>query len=388
MRKILYIEANTDGTIGGSYYSLLYLIQGLDKTKYEPHVLFFQDNVLIAEFKKVTPYVYVYDFKPSVSSPVRTFKDFIKWPFHLLYDIFIPQFKIQNILNKIGPDMVHLSNGHAALHEWMLACYLRKVKIVAHDRGTRAASFRTIIFSHLLDAIIAVSDDFKNNSIKQGVKAKRICRVYNGLDINKMTKRAILSNEAWITDNSESPLVGIIGNIDRWKGQLVVLMAIIKVRKKFPGIKCLIVGPVCKGAEEYKAELDEFTAHNNLGKNIVFAGYRNDIPDILQSLDVLIHASIAPEPFGRVILEGMAYAKPIVATNSGGTIEQIVDGETGILVPMSDPDSMANAILFYLTNMERAREMGEKGRQRLIATFSIARMVEETEKVYEEIFSE
>ena len=84
----------------------------------------------------------------------------------------------------------------------------------------------------------------------------------------------------------------------------------------------------------------------------------------------------------------MAYAKPIVATNSGGTIEQIVDGETGILVPMSDPDSMANAILFYLTNMERAREMGEKGRQRLIATFSIARMVEETEKVYEEIFSE
>ena len=56
-KRILYIEANRDGTIGGSYYSLLYLLQGVDKSKYELHVLFCQDNVLIPEFRKVTPHV-------------------------------------------------------------------------------------------------------------------------------------------------------------------------------------------------------------------------------------------------------------------------------------------------------------------------------------------
>jgi glycosyltransferase involved in cell wall biosynthesis len=202
-----------------------------------------------------------------------------------------------------------------------------------------------------------------------------------------MTSRSTLSKEERITDNNKAPLVGIIGNIDRWKGQLVVLQAIMRVRESFPDIKCLIVGPVCKGAEKYKTELDEFMVRNNLGKNIVFTGYRNDISDILQSIDVLIHASVSPEPFGRVILEGMAYAKPIVATNSGGTPEQIIDVETGMLVPMNDPKSMADAVLFYLDDMERAKAIGERGRQRLLEMFSIKRMVEETEKVYQEIFN-
>ena len=72
MKKILYIEANTDGTIGGSYYSLLYLLQGLDKTRYEPHVMFCQENVLIPEFKAITPYVYINNFGPSGNGPAKT----------------------------------------------------------------------------------------------------------------------------------------------------------------------------------------------------------------------------------------------------------------------------------------------------------------------------
>jgi glycosyltransferase involved in cell wall biosynthesis len=391
MKKILYIEANKDGTIGGSYYSLLYLIQGLDKTKYEPHVMFCQDNVLIQEFKKVTPYVYVNDFETSNDPPVKTIKDFIKWPYLLFAYIILKQKSIKKIINKIKPDLVHLNNGYATMHEWMLACYLNKIKIIAHDRGTRyPCNFRTKIFVQFLDAIISVSDSYKNNIIKQNLKVKRVFRVYNGLDVDKIIA-SIDSSEIdrlrrEFNLDGKQPVVGIVGNIDRWKGQLVVLKAIKEVKQIYPDIKCLIVGAVCKGAESYKKELDQYIDDNDLHENIHFTGFRKDINRILSVLDVLIHASIEPEPFSRVILEGMASAKPIIGTNSGGTPEQIIDEETGKLVSMNNPQDMAEAIVFYLSDMKRANKMGEKGKQRLIEMFSINKMVEDIENIYENIF--
>lgn len=392
MKKILYIEANRDGTVGGSYYSLLYLVQGLDKTKYEPHIWFCQDNFLVPEFKKVTPHIYINNFGPSVSSPLEHINDFIKWPYRFFTKIILKQFKLKRIINKIKPDLIHLNNGYAAMHEWMLAGYLHNIKTVAHDRGTRyPCSFQTKLFVRFLDAIISVSDSYKKNVVMQNLKVKRLYRVYNGLDLEKIVNKSDVKNkyickkEFGIVDNK--PVVGIIGNIDKWKGQYVVLRAIKEVKKKHPEIKCLIVGKVALRSGNYKQELDKYIIDNDLKENIIFTGFRNDVPDILSLLDIMIHASIEPEPFGRVILEGMAAAKPIVATNSGGTPEQIIDGETGILVPMNDSGKMADAIIYYLSDMKMAKEIGEKGRQRLIEIFSIKKMAEETEKVYEDIFN-
>lgn len=392
MKKILYIEANKDGTIGGSYYSLLYLIQELNKKKYEPHVLFCQDNVLMAEFRNATQYVYINDFDPTFSTRAENFTDIIKWPYRLLTEVVLKQSKLKKIINEIQPDLIHLNNGYSSMHEWMLACYLNNIKVIAHDRGTRyPCSFRTKLFTRFLDAIISVSDSYKNNVVMQNLKVKRLYRVYNGLDSDKIIKDINLAANDKIKKefnlNGECPTVGIIGNITMWKGQLIVLQAINKVKQFYHNIKCLIVGDICKGSENYKDKLDEYIKNNGLYNNIIFTGFRKNIPQILSLLDIFIHASIEPEPFGRVILEGMAMSKPIIATNVGGPAEIIVEGETGILVPMNDSDKMADAIIYYLSDMKRAKEMGEKGRQRLIEMFSIKRMVEETEKVYEDIFN-
>lgn len=392
MKRILYIEANTDGTIGGSYYSLLYLIQGLDKTRYEPHVMFCQDNVLIPEFKAITPYVYVNNFGPSGNGPAKTFKQFIKWPYLFVVDIILKQPMLRKIIKEIKPELVSINNGHAALHEWMLASYLNKVKVVAHDRGTGyPCSLRTRMFVRLLDAIICVSDHYKDNVTRQNLKVRLVRRVYNGLDTEMISGRISpvdidrLRKEFKL--KKDEPVIGITGNIDRWKGQAVVLRALKKVRAVYPGIKCLIIGQVAKGAKKYKTELDEYIAENGLRDNVIFTGFRKDIPNLLSLLDIMLHASITPEPFGRVILEGMAAGKPIIATNSGGTVEQIVNNETGILVPMNDPDKMADAIIFFISNPAAASEMGEKGKKRLTDLFSIKRMVSETAQVYEEIFN-
>ena len=124
MKKILFIESNRDNTVGGSYYSLLYLMQGLNKSKYELHIIFCQDNMLVPELRKVTPYVYINNFGPSQSIPLKTPGDVIKWPYRVLDKLLLKQIKLKRIIDEIKPDLVHLNNGYACMHEWMLACSL------------------------------------------------------------------------------------------------------------------------------------------------------------------------------------------------------------------------------------------------------------------------
>lgn len=392
-KKIVYIEANRDGSIGGSYYSMLYLIEGLNKEKYEPHVIFYQNNPLIPDYKKSTPFVYVYDFHPYVSQPLKRLGDYIKWPYRFFVGIILKQLPIKKIINEIKPDLVHLNNGHDAMHEWVLACYFNKIKIVIHDRGTRPPySLQTKLFVRLIDALICISDYYRQYITDYNLKIKRVVRIHNGLDFSKfdsqIDKQRIKNYLSKYNIDRTTNIVGIVGNIDYWKGQLVVLKAIKQVKQIQPDIKCLIIGSVVKGAEGYKNDLDDYIANNNLSKNVVFTGFIKDIPNILQVLDILIHASIEPEPFGRVMLEGMAAKKPIIATNAGGIPEIINDMESGILVPMGDDDSMAEAIKYFVSNKDVANEMADKANNRLITAFGTEKMVKDTENLYSDIFQD
>ncbi|MFO0754194.1 MAG: glycosyltransferase family 4 protein [Thermodesulfovibrionales bacterium] len=392
MKRILYIEANNDGTVGGSYFSLLYLLQGLDKTRYEPHVLFCQEHPLLSEFRKVTPHVYIADFSPSSSKGGREVFGCLTFIPRFFCDIVLKQRVPWKMIRAIRPDMVHLNNGYAALHEWIVSCLLQRVKIVVHDRGTPyPCSFRTRLLVRYLDAIISVSESYKRNIIRQGLKVKRISRIYNGLALEAVGGDVAPGDGDRVREEfgveKDAPLLGIVGNIDRWKGQMVAVGAVRKIRERYPSVVCLIVGAVCRGAEGYRRELDAYVREHGLEGKVIFTGFRHDVPRIVNALDVLLHASIEPEPFGRVLLEGMAFAKPIVATDGGGVPEIIVRGVTGLLVPMNDAGALADAALYCLDHPDEARRMGEKGKRRLVEEFSGSRVAREVERVYEEVFA-
>jgi glycosyltransferase involved in cell wall biosynthesis len=106
---------------------------------------------------------------------------------------------------------------------------------------------------------------------------------------------------------------------------------------------------------------------------------------VIDELDLVVHASTTGEPFGQVIIEGMAAGKPIVATNGGGVPEIVEDGTTGILVPMGDAPAMAEAICRMLADPGKAREMGRRGRQRVESHFTLERTARRVEDVYREI---
>lgn len=128
MKRILFIEGNTDGTIGGSYYSLLYLIQGLDRSKYEPHVVFLQDHVLVPLYRKVTPNIYIHSEWSD-----RSGRDIRGWRY--LRDVFMKYRLMQRMIATVKPDLVHLNNGYANIEGWVLACYVHGVKIIATRQG-------------------------------------------------------------------------------------------------------------------------------------------------------------------------------------------------------------------------------------------------------------
>lgn len=183
------------------------------------------------------------------------------------------------------------------------------------------------------------------------------------------------------------PLIGIVGRITRWKGQHVFIRAAAVLRRRYPDARFQIVGGALFGEDEYLAELQELTRQLNLENVVEFTGFRSDVPDLVAKFDVFVHASTAPEPFGIVILEAMMESKPIVATRGGGVPEIVNDGETGILVPMDDPEALASAIASFLDSPETMQRMGEAGRQRVLDHFLIENTARAVEDVYRSVLS-
>ncbi len=175
--------------------------------------------------------------------------------------------------------------------------------------------------------------------------------------------------------------IGLIGRISPWKGQHIFLQAAAQVLKRFPDARFVIIGAPLFGEDEYNQEIRKLPADLGIADAVEFAGFRNDIGDAIDELDMVVHASTVGEPFGQVIIEGMAAAKPVVATNGGGVPEIVNDGATGILVPMGDAQAMADAMCALLADPKRAREMGNLGRQRVLDHFTVARTAAKVETV-------
>ncbi|MBM4340835.1 MAG: glycosyltransferase family 4 protein [Deltaproteobacteria bacterium] len=404
---ILYIESNTDGTVGGSHFSLLFLIEGLNKAIYEPIVAFYQDNHLIPQYEVAGCRVIMM----KKSKPLNIFKIFRQLKIIARYSLpnyvivksfrmvqktvnyfltfILPSFRCFTVLKREKVDIVHLNNTLLRPQEWILASLLTKAIVVAHERGINNSFPKQPCFwARFLKAIICISDAVKNNLLRHGFPERQLHRIYNGLDPNKFAvcrnKEAVLK-ELGIANGA--PVIGIVGNIKEWKGQETVIHAMKYVRTDFPNVRCLIVGGVSKSDMYYLERLKNIVKSENLEDSVIFTGPRKDVADLVNCLSVLIHASIEPEPFGRTLLEGMALKKPIISTRIGAPLEIVIDGNTGILVEPRSPEKMATAIMKILSDHNLAEDMGRAGYERLLREFNLRKNVELTEYLYVSILS-
>jgi len=137
------------------------------------------------------------------------------------------------------------------------------------------------------------------------------------------------------------------------------------------------------GESEYEAQLSQQVRDLGLEGCVEFLGFCEDVASAIHSLDIVVHASILEEPFGRVITEGMLGSKPVVATRGGGVPEIVLDEVTGLLVPMGDVAGMAEAVCKLVADPALRLRMGSAGKQRVLEHFTTEQTVPQMEAVFE-----
>ena len=167
------------------------------------------------------------------------------------------------------------------------------------------------------------------------------------------------------------------------KGHKYLIEAAKIVLGKIKNVKFIITGS-SQGNNGHEMELKNMVKNYGLEDKIIFTGYRKDIKNIIALMDIFVFSAVG-EGFGRVLIEAMALQKPIVAANSGGIPEIVVDGKTGILVPERDLLSIASAIIKLINEKDIRVKMGMAGRKRVEEMFTIERHVKGIEGEYYKI---
>ncbi|HEY7691785.1 MAG TPA: glycosyltransferase family 4 protein [Gaiellaceae bacterium] len=180
--------------------------------------------------------------------------------------------------------------------------------------------------------------------------------------------------------------VAMVGRIAPWKGQDVFLRAFASA---FPDgeERGVVVGAPLFGEEEYERSLRELVAQLGLGDRIELLGFSDDVAAELASVDALVHASVIPEPFGRVIVEGMAAGLPVVAAADGGPTEIVTDGVDGLLYPPGDIAALAGNLRRLAGDPEVADRLGRAATERARA-FSPALAAATAAELYRRVLSE
>jgi len=247
-------------------------------------------------------------------------------------------------------------------------------------RGLIGGFLADRLVSRFVDRVIAVSEAARAFLISgKGYDARKIVVVPNGRDLSVFRPGAggaAVRKELGI--DRVTPLVGVVGRLEEQKGHAYLLDAWPSVLAEFPDARLLLVGEGgLRGALEQRAR------RLGIAPSVLFAGFRADVPRVLDALDVLALPSLY-EGMPLTVIEASAMAKPVVATAVDGTPEVIREGRTGRLVPPRDPGALSRALRSVLRDSIGAEQMGRAGRDFVLNRFDLARQVDATARVYRE----
>jgi glycosyltransferase involved in cell wall biosynthesis len=239
----------------------------------------------------------------------------------------------------------------------------------------------------LAHAIVANSEAVRNQLLKEGVRAKKIVTVYNGLDMIRVTPPPDFEREKTLGSfglptSANARFVTIVANLrHEVKDHQMFLRAARRVRQSVSEARFILAGE-----GELTDSMRAMASQLGIERDVFFIGRSVRVAEILAVSDVCVLSSKA-EGFSNSILEYMAAARPVVVTDVGGAREAVTDGENGYIVPAGDDENMAERIIRLLDDIEQSRVMGQRGRRAVEQKFSCDAQFEQTAKLYDQLLA-
>jgi glycosyltransferase involved in cell wall biosynthesis len=351
---------------GGSDRSLFDLVTHLDQDAFTPFLILRSGDPLAARYREAGCTVAEIPFVPP-----RKALDARKLASFSLY--YLPHvLRAARLLRRWRIDVVHVNTINNL--QGPVAARLAGCALVWHVRelageGRIGRAMRGLV-ARLAHVAVANSKAVAESLAGCG---DRVHTVYNGIDLSEYPEPDCTA--------PREPLIACVGRLEPWKGQHVLVEALPTIFQAHPGATAWFVGGPAVNKPSYLPALQARCTELGIATRVAFTGARNDVPAILRRATLLVLPSVEPEPFGRTLVEAMAAGCPPIATAAGGPLEIIEDGVNGLLVPPGDAGALADAVKGLLADPARARALGGSGRERVLAQFTVDKMVEEMSQV-------
>lgn len=381
MQKIKVLHIHTRAIIGGSGTNTLLSMSGLPKDKFYPVLACGSEGPLVDEARKEKLEVAILG---HLKNKINIFDDFMALR------------EIINLIKKEKFTIVHTHNSKAGILG-RFAAWVCGVPIIIHTLHScvfrypdlnwlQKKFFLTLEklaakFSHKL---ITISEVLREEFIKARVAPEdKFITIYSGIEIEKFRLQINIEekkNELNIPLNNF--IVGTVSRLDKGKGNEFLIRAIPYILKEAERVSFVFVG-----SGPLRGNLEELAEKLKVRNNVIFAGTREDVPEILQTFDIFCLAS-RYEGMSRVILEAQAAAKPVVATRVGGIPDIVCENKTSLLVEPKDYSGLAKAILKLIKDDNLRRSMSQAAKEFVGYKFSSEKMVLDIIKVYNELLEQ
>jgi len=386
-KRVLYVETNDDDTVGGSHQALFDLATGLDRSRYEPVVIFYRENHFLPRLREAG--VEAHEME---STRVRERSQYQS------------RGRIGRALTALGGvrsrasfirryhiDLVHvISSPRITYDDWLPAARITGVPCIASDMLVESMAnprgLRRWLMSGF-DHVLPVSGHQERILRRLGLPCKKITRVYHGVDVEALVSQArqppaITRREIGVSE--DHLMVAMVANVREWKGQHILLEALAQLPSPaLQRIRTVFAGALPPKGDEYMSRLDALVRKHGLHEQVQFLGFRNDVPNLLMAADIVVHASTEPEPGGVLVLEALALGRPVIASCLGGHAEVMLP-DAGLVFDPSSPTELSQHLTLLIEDAELRKELARTARSRM-EDFTIRRNVAETQAIYREI---
>ncbi|MBI3808974.1 MAG: glycosyltransferase family 4 protein [Nitrospirae bacterium] len=354
---VLFVHGITE--IGGAERELLVILDRLPRRGYRPIVVCPDGGPLAQELVRRGV-----ETRMAPMPPWRKLFAYHKRPVAIR--------ALRDVVAEVRPALIHVNDIWWVPQTFRAVAGLPAVPIVAHVRQEIEPPKVRRYELDKADLVLPVSRQIQRSLEKGGVRPERLQTLYSGLDMTRvMDQESGLDVRRRFGIPAEALVLGTVANLFARKGYEMMLEALPMIVKASPAVHYLIVG---SGDAAYEARLKAMVEVLGLESLVHFSGFQESVYPCLAAMDLYVHPALM-EGFGIAVLEAMAMRKPVVATTTGGLPEIVQDGETGMLVPPSDADALAKAVSSLLQDPARCRRLGEAGRARVAAHFTVEAMM-------------